>query len=148
MDNVDTVKSVPAGVKVISVLYYIGSIFGLLFALLFFFGAGAISSFTDQIPVLSAFGTGLFIIAGVITLAFSILGFFVARGLWKGKNWTRIFVIILSILGILMGIFLLTQGNIISNVSNIIINLIIGGYLLFSHSVKEAFTSPIQKQNL
>jgi len=132
-------QSVPTGVKVIAVLYYIGAVFGIIFGLLFLVGAGMMGSIAKQIPLLGALGAGLFVLGGIIMIGLGVLGFFVGRGLWKARPWARIVVIILSALGILMAVISMVQGNIASNIFNLVIQLVIGGYLLFSNNVKQAF---------
>ena len=134
-----SVQSVPAGVKVISVLYYIGAVFGVLFGILFIVSAGYVSSFASQIPLIGTLGASLFIVGGIIIICLGILGFFVGRGLWKARSWARIVAIIFACLGIIMAIFSMIQGNIIGNIFNLAIQLFIGGYLLFSNNVKESF---------
>jgi len=130
---------VPAGVKVISVLYYIGAVFAVIFGLLFLFGAGMISSFISQIPLLVAPGTSVFIVTGIIMIAIGVLSFFVGRDLWKARKWARIVAIIFAALGVLIGVISMIQGNITSNIVGLVINLVIGGYLLISSNVKQAF---------
>ena len=132
-------KVIPTGIKVISVLYYIGAVLGIIISILFFVGGKLLSSITSQIPVIGALGSMLFIVGGVITLIFGILGFFIGRGLWKGRNWARVVAIIFSILGIITAIIMMIRGNIMSNIPNLIVQLVISGYLLFSSKVKEAF---------
>lgn len=133
------ITSVPVLVKVISVLYYIGAVSGLISGVLFIAGAGLVSSLFSTIPFLGSLGSGLFIVVGIVFLALGVFGFFIARGLWKGKNWTRVIVIIFSALGALWAIFFIVQGSIINGVINLLVNGFIGGYLLFSKNVKEAF---------
>ena len=67
---------VPTGVKIISVFYYIGAVFGIIFGILFMVGAGLIG----------ALGAGLFIFVGIILLALSILGFFIGGDYGKRNN--------------------------------------------------------------
>ena len=135
-------KKVPTLVKIISVLYYIGAVFIVIFGILLIAGAGFISSLLSgfNIPVLGAIGSGLFIVAGVVMLLLGILEFFIARGLWKGRNWARIFVIIFSIIGILWAVFGFIQGSFMNSAISLVLSGLIGGYLLFSHGVKEAFS--------
>ena len=130
---------VPTGVKIISVLYYIGAAFELLLGLLLFVGAGAIGKITAKIPFLSVIGSGLFIIIGVIFVGLAVLSFFVGRGLWKGQKWSRIVAIIFSVLGVLFGILGMVQGQITSNIVGLVISALVGGYLWFSNDVKAAF---------
>ena len=132
-------QSVPTGVKVIAVLYYIGAVLGIIFGLLFFVGAGTIGSISSQIPILGALGAGLFVVGGIILIGLGVLGFFVGRGLWKARPWARIVATIFAALGILMAIISMIQGSIASNIVNLVIQLVIGGYLLFSNNVKQAF---------
>ena len=131
-------SGVPTGVKVISVLYYIGAALLVIGGILFMFGAGFLSS------VLGAFaslGTGLFVVLGIVLLLFGVLYFFVGRGLWKARNWARIVAIILSVLGLLGAISSLVQGRIGNGIVNLLFNAIVGGYLLLSSQVKAAFSA-------
>jgi hypothetical protein len=132
-------QSVPTGVKVIAVLYYIGAVLGIIFGLLFLVGAGMMGSIANQIPLLGALGAGLFVVGGIIMIGLGVLGFFVGRGLWKARPWARIVAIIFAALGILMAVISMIQGSIASNIFNLVIQLVIGGYLLFSNNVKQAF---------
>jgi hypothetical protein len=132
-------KSVPTLVKVISVLYYIGAAFSVLFAVLLFVGAGSIGALLSEVPLLGSIGAGFFIVLGIIFIALAVLDFFIARGLWKGKNWARIVAVIFAVLGVLMAIFGMVGGAIGSNLFSLIINGLIGYYLLFTKQVKEAF---------
>ena len=139
-------KNVPVGVKIISILYYIGAVFGIIFGLLLIFGAETFTSILNGVLLIDALDSGLsglFIAGGIIMIALGVLGFFIGRGLWKGRNWARIFVIILSILGVLIGVFSMVQGDVAGNIFGLAVNLIIGGYLLFSRKVKEAFVQAL-----
>lgn len=132
-------KKVPVGVKVISVLYYIGAVFGVLFGILFMAGAGLMGTLATQIPGLGLLGSGLFVVGGLVMIGIGVLGFFVGRGLWKAHAWARIVAIVFAALGILMAIISMVQGNIASNLFGLVLNLAIGGYLLLSSDVKAAF---------
>src|SRR3989344_3949370 len=114
---------VPTGVKVISVLYYIGAAFELLLAIALFIGAGTIAS---KIPLIGALGSGLFIIAGVVLIGLAVLSFFVGRGLWKAQKWARIVAIIFAVLGVLFAVLGMVQGQIASNVLSLVISGAIG----------------------
>ena len=135
----DKQQSVPIGVRIISILYYIGTGALVIAGLFFLFGAGLMGSIAEQIPLIATLGAGLFIVAGILLIGFAVLSFFVARGLWKVRPWARIVVIIFSILGVLGAITGMIQGNILNNTFNLVINGVIGGYLLFSKSVKQIF---------
>lgn len=132
-------KSVPAGVKVISVLYYIAMVFGVIVGLLWLISSRSIGSNTMQVPILGAIGSSFLIIGGILFIGLGIFSFFIARGLWKAKPWARIVVIIFTALAMLMSSISMIQGSIASNIPNLVIQLVIGGYLLFNNSVKQAF---------
>ncbi|MDO8528759.1 MAG: DUF2127 domain-containing protein [Nanoarchaeota archaeon] len=133
-------QSVPTGAKVISVLYYIGAGFEVLFGLAFLVGAGVLGAIIAQIiPALGMIGAGFFAVVGVLFIGVGILSFFVGRGLWKAKNWARIVAIVLTLLGIIGEVFSLFSEITFSAILMLAVNLFIAGYLLFSPSVKEAF---------
>ena len=121
-------------------MYFIGAVFGILLGIGSIAGGailgGIIASF---IPALGFLGAGLFIIMGLALIALGILAIFVGRGLWKGKSWARIVAIILTIIGLVMGLVAMIQGEVSSNIVGVILNLVIGSYLLFSPKVKNAF---------
>ena len=138
MENIGT-KNIPVGVKIISVLYYIGAVLGVIFGILFLVGAGFMGSIASQIPLIGILGAGLFVFGGIILIILGVLGFFIGRGLWKGKNWIRIVAIIFSCLGIIMAIFLIAGGSIFNGIFNLLVQGLVSGYLMFDSSVKEAF---------
>ena len=136
----DDKQPVPFGVKIIAVLYCIGGVLGVIFGLIFLVvGTGIMGS--KLIPLLGALGAGLFIAAGIVILGLGVFDFFIGRGLWKAKSWARIVVIVFAALAILGTITsMMVQGKIVgSGVFNLITQLVICGYLLFSKSVKQAF---------
>lgn len=147
-------REVPSFIKLLAILNYIGAgIFSLFAPLLIFLGVIAIFSPpkniilpSDASPQIIAatelfaklLGPGLIFI-GLILLAFALLVFFIARGLWKGKNWARIIAIILACLAIAYAIWVISVGQIFMGGFTIIINGLIAGYLLFNKNVREAF---------
>jgi len=138
--GVDMAGNVPVGVKIISVLYYIGAVVLILLGILLIVGAGFIGTILQSIPLLGALGAGLFIVIGIILIVFAVLSFFLGRGLWKAQKWARIVVIVFSVLGVLFALLAIVQGQILNNLLSLIINAVIGGYLLFSKDVKAAFS--------
>ncbi|MFA6072947.1 MAG: hypothetical protein WC758_02460 [Candidatus Woesearchaeota archaeon] len=128
---------IPTGVKVIAILEYIGAGLSALFGLALIFGAGAVVSMFGE--GFGALGSALLIGAGIFMIGIAVLAFFIARGLWHAKNWARILLIVLSCLGVLMTLISLFSGEIVQGLLGIIVNGVIGGYLLFSNEVKTAF---------
>ena len=76
---------------------------------------------------------------GAILLIFGFIGVLVGYFLWKGREFTRILHIVLSLLGILSGL-LGIYNNMLSGLFSIIINGIIIYYLTRPH-VKAFFIS-------
>ena len=139
-DTISQTATVPTGVKILAVFYYIGAVFSVLLAILLLIGASFIDTIAQSIPVLALIGGSLFIVVGIVYLVFGILGLFIGRGLWKGKNLARIFVIIVSIFWFVAAIMMIFNSSLwVSGIVNLLISGLIGCYLLFSKSVKEAF---------
>ncbi len=126
-------NQMPVLVKVISVLYYIGAVLSAIFGILMLIGAG-ILDLSSLIPFL---GAGLFIVGAIIFIALAVLGFFVGRGLWNGKNWARIVAIVLAVLGVINAIYSIATG--MGGIISLILHALIGGYLWFSKDVKQVF---------
>lgn len=129
---------VPTGVKVISILYYIGAAFLAIGGLISILGGGLISSLLSDIPGLGLIGGAFFVILGIFFIAIGVLYFFIGRGLWKAQSWARIVAIIFATLGVLGSIFSLFSGSLFSIVWLIIYGFILW-YLAFSEEVKKAF---------
>lgn len=127
--------TIPLGVKIISILYYIGAVAALISGVMILFRSGTIIT---QVPLLAPLA-GLLVIAGIIMIALAVLSFFIGKGLWKAQNWARIVAIIIAVIGLLSAIMAMVQSSVAGNIVTLIIHLIIGGYLLFSKSVKKTF---------
>ena len=129
-------QPVPTGVKIISVLYYIGAVIELLLGIALIFFAGALKT---KIQFLAFLGPFL-IVGGIIFIGLAVLSFFVGRGLWKGQKWSRIVAIVFAVIGVLLTVLGMVQGQIASNIVSLLVSGGIGGYLLFSSDVKTAFS--------
>ncbi len=132
-------KELPTGVKVISILYYIGAALGAIVGIMLFIGAGSLEILAQQNPALANFGPGFAVVMGIIFLALAVLGFFVGRGLWTVQHWARITSIILAVLGVVFAVISLIAGDFISIIS-LAVHAVIGGYLLFNPQVKSVFS--------
>ncbi len=133
------VLELPIGVKIISVLYYIAAVSSIILGISFLAGASiAREALTSQIPTLVLFGPGM-LIFGAVFLVVGIISFLIGRGLWKGKNWARIVAIIIAGIGIVFAIIGIVQGNIIGTLFRLVLNGVIGGYLLLNKQVKKVF---------
>ena len=143
------IKNVPLGVKIISILYYIGAaIFvfaGLLlivFGVLFLINSSLIIS-TESLPEFISSASNVsfaILLMGIIICLVAILEFFIARGLFKGKLWTKVLVVVFSIVGVITGLLSVFSRN-FSGIINILFSGLVGGYLLFGTSSKLFFSS-------
>ena len=133
-------QSVPVGVKIIAVLYYISVFFVLISGYILTFKPNFV---IEMSPQLKALRPKLLIAFGILLLAIGILNFFVGYGLWKGKKWARTTAIVFGILGAIGAIIPLFLQNvsrgIISIILNLLINSLIAVYLLFDKKAKDAF---------
>jgi hypothetical protein len=129
-------KEMPTGVKIISILDYIGAGLGIIFGLILIFG-GRMGAF----PFLSSRSGVWKIILGIIVIGIGVLAYFTAKGLWHGKAWARILAIVIAACGAVIAIAsLIFMGRAPGqNVVSLIFHGIIGGYLLFNKKVKAAF---------
>jgi hypothetical protein len=88
----------------------------------------------------------ILVVLGLMWVVFGIFVMVIARGLWKGKNWTRITEIVLGGLGILNAFWTLISPRgdklittIIISVGILLVNGIIVAYLMFNNKVKTFF---------
>ncbi|MBX4211837.1 hypothetical protein KW787_00065 [Candidatus Pacearchaeota archaeon] len=132
--------NIPTGVKVISILDYIGGAFGIIFGLIFILGGGAIANWATSIPGASRglVGAGLAVI-GVVLIIFGVLGILLGRGVWKGRSWARIIQIILAVLGALGALGKLFTGH-FGGIVSLALNVWIGWYLVYNKEGKRYFS--------
>jgi hypothetical protein len=145
-------SGMPMGVKIISVFTYVLSAL-LVIMSIFLFGAGALLNQTDAQQLIKMFvedstasttvasdiTLGIFI-GGVIFLIFGVFMYYVARSLWKGKNWARIILVIFFGLGFVGALSDILMGSVWMSLPDLIIDGIIAGYLLFNDKVRSAFS--------
>ena len=135
-------KQRPTGVSILAILAALGGILCLIGALVLGILATAMEEFIESaieeqgVTVLP--GAGEFVSAIVLAIAavaaiFGIFYLIAAYGLWIGASWAWWLTIILSVIGIILGIISLPPGII-----GIIIDIIIIYYFTRPH-VKEFF---------
>jgi hypothetical protein len=126
----------PRGVKIISIFYYIASFFYLLTALVAFFKSDIFTKlpgFNQNInnfpQAFIAFGTFLFLLA--------VLSFFIAKEIKKLKRWALIATLAISALWVIGGFLSIMEKSYIS-VINLLINLLICGYIIWNKKTRQA----------
>lgn len=139
--RVESVKKIPIGVQIISILHYVFTGIFTLIGLFMIIGANAILSvLVNYAPDLgSTLTSGVFIVVGIISIGIGILAFFVGRGLWKLKSWARIFAIVLSILWSVDLIYYIITNFAFMQIVWLLISGYIWIYLVFSKEAKKAF---------
>lgn len=141
-------KIIPVGVKILSILYYIGAGISALTALILIIIEILLMinlSFIDISKVLPDFfiftsnlGLGI-LVMGVFVAAIAVLEFFIGRGLSGRKLWAKILVIVFSVIGFVTGLISLTQGD-LSGIINLVFSGVVGSYLIFNREAKSFFS--------
>jgi len=137
----------PTGVTILAVLAILGAI-GLLFSGAVLIGLGlllgTLAASVDIMnainnagyPGLSSLGVGtisaLIIVLGAVILILGILYLAVGVGFFGGKRWAWTLGIIVSVIGIVLGIIQVAFGN-YGSVLSLIISLLIVYYLMRPH---------------
>ena len=97
-------------VKVMAILGYIGAGFAVLFGLFFLILGPFMSQLMTDAASLNTTPaasnaaspeiiSAVFIVLGIVFLAWGIFNIFISRGLWKYREWARITYIVLLVLG-------------------------------------------------
>jgi len=136
-------KHRPLGITIIAILTIIGGIGFLASGI----GALAFAPFLSNVNISSnmspSAGTtttvipqgllvGLSAGIGAVFIALGIAYFVMAYGLWKGKGWAWTITVILSFIGIALGIVSIVTGN-IGAIFHLIINAVVVYYLYRPH---------------
>lgn len=151
-------KDIPQSLKVISIVYYVWAglliAFGVLLLLGVILGGSylefeSFQKILDENPALlgeegideTAFESfkDIVLVVGfilfLILIGLGILHIFVGRGLVRKKKWAWITAIVLTVFGVLWGI----SGS-SSSLVMLVINLVIGYFLIFDKDVRKVFT--------
>jgi hypothetical protein len=132
----------PFGVTLLAILYGIGGVLSIATGVMLVF---LLPSFSVMVPEMAF--RPMFQGLSIFYLIFGAFGIVIAYGLWNLKNWARIIVIILSVLGILWSLGMVgmmlsfpnltTMPVLTGGVVGIVIYALIIFYML---RVKNAFT--------
>lgn len=114
----------PFGVTVLAILEIIGGLILMGTGIIFFGAAGMVG----VVPFAGWAFAWMFIAVAIVLVILGLFAFVIAYGLWTGKGWAWTLALVLSIIGIIIGIFSLPGGII-----TIIINAIIIYYLTRPH---------------
>lgn len=143
----------PTVVKVISILHYLNAGLYLLVALALMifsgyvvnqiinvgdsnFGLNELANFQELNE--GVLKTSIFVM-GFIFIGLAVLNFFVARDLWRLRNWARIVAVLLALISFTAQIYNMISGATVMQIINLAINIFIIGYLVFFQEAKEVF---------
>lgn len=142
-------KNIPIGVKILAILGYIFSIISLVIGILSWIVS--IGLIMNPAPVIlppdfpqefvDLFSNNLvplLVTMGFVFVVLGLIGIFVSRGLWKGRNWARVLVVIFAVFGIISNIIELVTGN-LSAIVSLAINLVVVWYLLVNKQAQKYF---------
>jgi hypothetical protein len=140
-------KKIHLGIKIISIIFFVFSLFLLVFSIILFFGFGLLQSAPPQyFPFLGTHGQG--IVMGVVLLLIAGGFFFIGLDLWRRKKWARIAALVFMIIGFIGSISNIVTGrwsieDVVDgrwlSLASLIFYGGIGAYLIFSRKVKDIF---------
>ncbi|MEK6850475.1 MAG: hypothetical protein AABX85_02790 [Nanoarchaeota archaeon] len=131
ISNFKSVKNLPVPVRIISLLLFVLAIFNLINSMISIFKDLSLYHFQPLVFIPAILGL-------IVSLGMAFIYIFLAFGLWKGKKWAKIATIIFIVLLLLLT--LLNIHNItIKSLIFMVVQLVIGVYLLLSKQVKFTF---------
>ena len=139
-----TKNKLPIGVLILAIIYYFATIVYIATAIVLFLKSEwfrNVPPFNNN-PILTP---QTFYILGGVLLLMSIVSVTIATGLIMRKNWARYLAIVLSAIFVAGGILSILEKSYIS-IINLVVNLLIIIYLVFSKKVKEKFDKPSLKK--
>jgi hypothetical protein len=137
----------PTGATVISVIDGIIGVLAILAALLLMVGGsilgGVVGSAADvdNAAGVGAIFAGVGIVFGVIVLLIGLLYLAVAYGVWKGRSWSWMLGMIVSIIAIVFGVLGLSGGISVSSIISLALPIVVV-YFLMQPEVKRWLGRP------
>lgn len=130
-------RQIPAGVKAISVLFYLIVIAGIWKTADWMFRLTGIVN--NEISLhYSKIAMGIYVL---FSIGITVLSFLTAWGLWKAKSWSRILAFVMCSLGILYNITLMIEMPFLafSGITVIAICVLVILYLLLNRNAVKCF---------
>ena len=134
-------KGRPIGVSIIAIMEYIGAglcFFYAIFLFTLYAGIVSLSQFSEG-PAPELISSVLVFLI-FIFLAFSVIGFFVGRALWNGRNWSRVLFLVFWWIGIAFSLIMVLTGSFIFLLEVVGLVFFIW-YFQFKENVKNFFSS-------
>lgn len=119
-------KDISAGVRVISILYFIGALLSFLAGVLLIL---VLSLFEEGLPNFFDFEMGIVI---VVLFVLAIFEFVVGLGLWRGRFWAILVAMIFAVLGIMFATYLIIVGeDVLVNIFHLLLHIFILSFFLY-----------------
>jgi hypothetical protein len=140
-NKINSKKKMPLGIQLIAIWGYICAFFTFLVGLLMVLIQGPVLNFLESMkilpnPSIGSIISAALIVVGILMMVWGVFYYFLARGLWKGKNWARLVQLVFSALAVLGGLFSLPSG-----IVGLAINAAIIWYLGFNEEGKKYYSS-------
>ena len=132
----------PIIISILSILTLIGSILEIIAG--GFMLIGGLLSLSGSSVFTDSPSTTMIFVFGILFLILGIIGIFVSRGLWKGKNWARILYIITGSIGLIISLIqiiinITSISSVLMSIVGMILPVLIISYLLFNKKVESYF---------
>jgi hypothetical protein len=122
----------PTGATVISVIEGIIGVLALLAGLLFMVGmsvVGGIAGSQTDTQGLGGVFAGIGIVFGVIIILIGLLYLAIAYGVWKGRGWSWMLGMVVSIIAIVFAVLGLTGGISVGSIISLALPIVVVYYL-------------------
>lgn len=133
------IGNIPEGVMILSVILFAGALICMMLALWMFNAADQLPLYAEELSQISEqeIGVTVFVNLGLLFVVFSLISYFIGRGLLKLQNRARIVLILIMILSIGMSIFnIFWASQIYSSVFTALINAVAIWYLVRKETIK------------
>lgn len=137
MDQAQT-RQAPFGVQLLAILEYIAGAFYLIFGVIAFFRGDLFLRVMNYSDHGMALASG-YPVVGLVAIVLGIVHVLLGGGLWNGKAWAYIWVVVISAAYVIVGIIALTTIG-YANYVSFILNALVLIYLLASSDAKAYLT--------
>lgn len=134
----------PTGATVIAIIDGIIAVLALLAGLLFMVGMGVLGGIAGDVegaPGIGAIFAGLGVVFGVIIILIGLLYLAIAYGVWKGRGWSWMLGMVVSIIAIVFGVLGITGGVNAGSIVSLALPIIVV-YFLMQPDVKRWLGRP------
>jgi len=129
-------EPLPPGLKVISLIFYAGSLALFLLSLFLLASAAAINNLPPYFPELKPLKTNMLLFFGLIFLPFAFIYRSIGRGIAQGKKSAQISAIAFAGVSLIVIIYSMMKGYVSQNLPGLFIVSLLLLYLLLSPGTK------------